>query len=220
MASNQFLSENGLLRRLRFALYISLAGFAAVAIGLSSFLFVDRQAEALRESRLSARVETTAAPAAALDNWFKGARAQATALAAALQPWPSSSQPAAQARLALDRMLPAASSFDSGAYVVDPAGRVVASSGNDAALMHLDRKSPWVDAALTGGAAVSSMHKDGLTRLDLVAIATPIKDQAGKVSGVLITSTRLLEGPFAESLASIPVPEAHRFFLSTTKERP
>ncbi len=186
----------------------------AVVIGVASFEFVDRQALPLREFLVkAARVETTAASAGPLESWFRAARAQADALATALQPWPSSRGAATDARSTLDRMLPAASAFDAGAYVVDLAGRVVATSSPDAALMNLDRKSPWVQTALSGDATVSSMHKDSLTRIDLIAVATPLKDQTGKVSGALDASTRLLEGPFADSLASIPVPQGAQVFL-------
>jgi signal transduction histidine kinase len=132
-------------------------------------------------------------------------RAQAVGLASQLRPWfvATRQQTQAAARLVEDRVTDEISArrvdtallasaaeqaplLESGLYVVDRRGVVVATSPRAAPLLRATRAGGVVERALAGVPATSGIVTDPLLRRAEVRVAAPVRNDGGEVIGALV----------------------------------
>lgn len=169
---------------------IALAG-SVMLVTLAASLGVDSALGDIDSPRIDERVRTAEAVGNGIAAWFESGKSEAEAIAKSLEPWTGSPSQSGAARSTLDRGVSTTSVFDDGAFVLEPRGRVVATTTGKAQLIQLDRSSGHSLSALRGTTVVSGVIEDPLERIPVVAFAAPLRDQAGKVSGALIATSRV-----------------------------
>lgn len=188
-------------KRVRGILLATALVVALALAALGTIAWIDSSLADLDEPRIAERVQTAKAVAAGVTVWFAGGKSDAEVMARNLEPWSGSPSQSAAARSILDSLIAASALFDDGAFVVSPQSRVVATTTPKVPLLQLSRESPHATAALRGAISASGIVEDLHNQIPVVAFAAPLHDQAGRVTGALVASTRVA-GPVSSMIKS------------------
>lgn len=190
--------------RLRALAALAVATALTVLVGAAVVVLVDRSAISAEGPRIEDRVRASMLAAGGVGTWFATARGQAEAIAKRLGPWTGTPAQIAASVGLLGDLVGAAESFDDGAVVMGRQYRVLAATPRQQALVGLVRDWPFVqDAADAGKTVVTPVFEDPLLHAQVVGVVTPLRDAQGRVSGILLTTTRVPDGSLSRSFRAL-----------------
>lgn len=191
------------MRRLWAPLAVVVGAAVCLAVLLAGVQSVTKAVEEPEQTRHADRVTVAKVAATGMRSWLARAKAEATGLAAQLQPWSGVRDEPVRARDILNRAVLATPSFDSGAIVVDRQFRVTASTANRAIVVGQVRRDPAIEAALAGQAVVSEVLTDPLERARQVLVVVPLRDARDQVTSALAAITRIPDGSLWQAVVDL-----------------
>lgn len=185
-------------------------GVLATALVALTVLSVRGVTSGVAQPRVAERVRAVEAAATGVAATFDSLRVQASAVAAPLAPWGSTSPGDIPGRL---QTTATATPAFTDRFVVDATGRIEAAATGSASFVNLVRGGAHIERALAGEPAVSDVSLDPLLRVPVLYVAAPIPDTNGTPVRASIGLVRLAGSTLEAQLASIPVPPGGQLAL-------
>lgn len=187
----------------------SVVGLTLVVLASSlAYLGLHTITSGLADQRRGDRLAAAVTAADGIDAVFRTARAETDAVAVALSPWVD---PAQQSGRALEVLANSASRLTvvrGGLALAATDGTVLATDPDREILRGQRLSGSHVEAAAAGTTATSGVMVDPVTASETVEIASPVRDIAGDVSGVVVSSVPVVDGPLRAALDRLaPPPE-------------
>ncbi|MGH2813470.1 MAG: histidine kinase dimerization/phospho-acceptor domain-containing protein, partial [Actinomycetota bacterium] len=194
-------------------LKVSAGLVAALMAAGAALVWIDRPSASSVQEAEATHLRTGIEAAGRLAVWFDLAAREAEAVAGAMSPWAGSPGEVGGAGPRLDQLVSIATAFEPSAILVDPGGRVVATTSSRSGVLGLPRDGSHIQGALAGSTTFSSVVEDPLDKLVSVEAAAPLKNSAGGVSGAVVLRSPVTGGSLSEALAGLVRSKRTELFL-------
>jgi signal transduction histidine kinase len=184
-------------------LKVSAGLVAALLAAATALMWIDRPSASSVKEAEATHLRSGREAAGRLAVWFDLAAREAEAVAGAMSPWAGSPGEVGGAGPRLDQLVSIATAFEPSAILVDPGGRVVATTSSRSGVLGLPRDGSHIQGALAGSTTFSSVVEDPLDKLVSVEAAAPLKNSAGEVSGAVMLRSPIAGGSLSETLSRL-----------------